>query len=106
MSPILEEQTNSKISSEQQHPRNYQNIHPLLGWYKSDLETSHLSYEKFLELTDPDNERAMYDLLTEIGLNAKLPKRKVCLNQAWYLKHWANKDLRGEGWPNYSRKEQ
>ena len=75
MLPILEEPTNSKTSSEQQHSRNYQNIHPLLAWYKSDLETSHLSYEKLLELTDPDNERAMYDLLTQIGL---LPSSRQC----------------------------
>ena len=60
MLPILEKQT-SKISSEQQHSRNYQNIHPLLAWYKSDL--------------DPDNERAMYDLLTQIGL---LPSSRQC----------------------------
>ena len=45
MLPTLEEPTNSKIISEQQFSRNYQNVHPLLAWYKSDLETSHISYE-------------------------------------------------------------
>ena len=68
MLPTLEAPTKSKIISEQQFSRNSQNVHPLLAWYKSDLETSHGSYEKFLELTDPDNERAMYDLLTQIGM--------------------------------------
>ena len=27
--------------------RNYQNVHPLLGWYKHDLQTYHFSYEQF-----------------------------------------------------------
>ena len=26
--------------------RNYQNVHPLLPWYKHDLETGHINYEQ------------------------------------------------------------
>ena len=25
--------------------RNYQNVHPFLGWYKYDLQTKHMSYD-------------------------------------------------------------
>ena len=52
MLPVLEEATSDKPICEMQFTRNYQNLHPLLAWYKSNLTTSHFSYEKFLELTD------------------------------------------------------
>jgi hypothetical protein len=33
--------------------RQYQNIHPMLGWYKPDLETGKLSYDQFRALLQP-----------------------------------------------------
>ena len=35
---------------------NYQNVHPLLGWYKHDLETGHFSYDQFEKLMSTENE--------------------------------------------------
>ena len=32
--------------------RNYQNVHPLLGWYKADLDTGVLSYDQFRALLE------------------------------------------------------
>ena len=34
--------------------KRFQNVHPLLSWYKHDLETGVLSYDKFMELMHPD----------------------------------------------------
>ena len=36
--------------------RNYQNIHPLLGWYKYDMETGHFSSDQFQKLLSTENE--------------------------------------------------
>ena len=46
----------------------FQNVHPLLGWYKHDLETGILSYDSFMQLMDPSNELPLLYLLTEIGV--------------------------------------
>ena len=78
MLPVLEEAASNAPICEKQFTRNYQNVHPLLACYKSDLNTSHFSYEKFLELTDSDNEKAMYDFLTQIGLIPSSRQRQFC----------------------------
>ena len=36
--------------------RHSQNVHPLLGWYKHDLDTGHLSYDKFQQLMSTEQE--------------------------------------------------
>ena len=61
--------------SDKEFTRNYQNVHPVLAWYKHDLPTSHLSYEKKLELTHPDNEKMLYAFLTEVCL---IPSSRQC----------------------------
>ena len=33
----------------------FQNVHPLLPWYKFDLHTVHMNYEGVMKLTDPNN---------------------------------------------------
>ena len=48
----------------------FQNVHPLLSWYKHDLETGVLSYDKFMELMNPDNDVQLINVLTEIGVIA------------------------------------
>ena len=51
--------------------RQYQNIHPMLGWYKPDLETGKLSYDQFRALLQPENEEELIQLLTDVGLLSK-----------------------------------
>ena len=58
--PILNETIHHENKSDKEFTRNYQNVHPILPWYKHDLQTPHISYEDFLDLTNPDNERKMY----------------------------------------------
>ena len=41
--------------------RNYQNVHPLLPWYKHDLETGHISYEQFQRLMSVEHEEELLD---------------------------------------------
>ena len=48
---------------ESDHDR-FQNVHPLLGWYKHDLETGILSYDKFMNLMQPANDTQLLNLLT------------------------------------------
>ena len=69
---------NDVLSTEQRYDnsypsfqRNYQNVHPLLPWYKHDLETTHMSYEKLQNLVSLDNELQLLDFLTEVNLLAK-----------------------------------
>ena len=51
--------------------RNYQNVHPLLGWYKADLETGQFSYDQFQTLMSVENEEQLLDFLVEVKLLAK-----------------------------------
>ena len=55
--------------------RSYQNVHPFLGWYKYDLQTKHMSYDKFMELTNANYEKMLYDFLMDVGL---IPKSRQC----------------------------
>ena len=52
--------------------RNYQNVHPMLGWYKHDLGTGHFSYDKFQELMSTEKEDKLLDLLVDLNLLAKV----------------------------------
>ena len=36
--------------------RDYQNVHPILPWYKHDLDTGKLSHENLVRLLNKDNE--------------------------------------------------
>ena len=56
--------------------RNYQNVHPLLPWYKHDLETGHISYEQFQSLMSVDHEEELLDFLVQYNLIAA---DRVCL---------------------------
>ena len=67
--PVLEVD-NNKLSSTSDTDR-FQNVHPLLGWYKHDLKTGGLSYDTFMDLMDPDNGIQLLNLLTQIGVIAK-----------------------------------
>ena len=67
--PVLEVD-NNKLSSTSDTDR-FQNVHPLLGWYKHDLKTGGLSYDTFMDLMDPDNDILLLNLLTQIGVIAK-----------------------------------
>ena len=49
----------------------FQNVHPLLGWYKHDMETGILSYDTFMDLIKPDNVIELLNLMTQIGVNSK-----------------------------------
>ena len=42
----------------------FQNVHPLLSWYKFDLNTSHMSCEEFMNLIDPKNDEKLITFLT------------------------------------------
>ena len=51
--------------------RNYQNVHPMLGWYKHDLDTGHFSSDKFQQLMSTEKEDELLDLLVDLNLLAK-----------------------------------
>ena len=55
----------------------FQNVHPLLPWYKYDLNSSSMSYDAFLHLIDPKNDAEMITFLTDIGIIAS---SNTCLN--------------------------
>ena len=70
---------NDVLSTEQRYDNsypsfhwNYQNVHPLLPWYKHDLETTHMSYEKLQNLVSLDNELQLLDFLTEVTYSQKI----------------------------------
>ena len=79
----------SPISSEE--CERFQNIHPLLDWYKHDLRTGRLSYDDFSELMNPDNDIELINLLAQIGI---IDDSKQCLMCGGYMKkhkegaHW------------------
>ena len=70
----------------------FQNVHPLIGWYKHDLNTGILSYDQLMNLMNPDNDIPLMNLLTEIGVistdNQCLlcggPMRKVKEGPHWF----------------------
>ena len=84
--PILNESIHHENKSDKEFTRNYQNVHPILPWYKHDLQTSHISYEDFLDLTNPDHERKMYEFLTDVGLIPSLRQCQFCGNNMCIVK--------------------
>ena len=58
-------------STDYQLFRDYQNVHPLLGWYKADLDTGALSYDQFRALLQTENEPQLIELLVTTGLIAQ-----------------------------------
>ena len=62
--------------------RNYQNVHPLLGWYKHDLQTGHLSYDQFQQLMSTEKEEELLDFLVSVNLIAK---ERPCSYIMWWL---------------------
>jgi len=83
--PILNETIHHENKSDKEFTRNYQNVHPILPWY-NDLQTSHVSYEDFLDLTNPDHERKMYEFLTDVGLIPSFRKCQFCGNNMRIVK--------------------
>ena len=51
--------------------QNFQNVHPMLPWYKYDLETKHMRYEKLHNLLSLDSELQLLDFITGVNLIAK-----------------------------------
>ena len=69
----------------------FQNVHPLLGWYKHDLLTGILSYDSFMQLMNPDNDLPLMNLLTEIGVIADSNQCLLCggqMQKRKYGAHW------------------
>ena len=64
-----DEECSMNVNSE--FKRNFQNVHPLLPWYKHDLETGHFSYEKFQKLVSKEEEESMLDFLVQVDLIAE-----------------------------------
>ena len=84
--PILNKSIGDEANSDKEFTRNYQNVHPVLPWYKHDLPTSHIGYEEFLDLTHPDNEKKMYEFLTDIGLIPSFCQCQFCGNNMRIVK--------------------
>ena len=74
MSDKLDEDTD--IPGKANLDRNYQNVHPLLPWYKHDLETTTLSYDRLQHLLHADNEVELIDFLTQLSI---FPSQKQCV---------------------------
>ena len=53
----------------QLHEDGFQNVHPLLSWYKFDLNTSHMNYDEFMNLTNPKNNEKLITFLNEVGIS-------------------------------------
>ena len=69
----------------------FQNVHPLLGWYKHDIETGALSYDKFMELMNPCNDVQLINVLTNIGIIASSNQCLLCGGGMRMMKdgkHW------------------
>ena len=77
--PILNESVDNEDKSDKEFTRNYQNIHPGLPWYKHDLLTSHIG-------NVPDNEKEMYNFLTEVGLVPSSRQCQFCGNSMHIVK--------------------
>ena len=56
----------------------FQNVHPMLSWYKHDLETGVLSYDNFMALMNPDNDVQLINVLTQIGVIAETNTCLLC----------------------------
>ena len=56
----------------------FQNLHPLLPWYKHDLNSTSMSYDQFMQLIDPRNDDGqLIRFLTDLGVMAS---SNLCLN--------------------------
>ena len=65
----------------------FQNVHPLLPWYKFDENTSCMSYDKFMHLIDPKNDEQMIIFLTDSSdtcLNCGGSMQKVKEGAHWF----------------------
>ena len=51
--------------------RQYQNIHPMLGWYKPDLETGKLSYINFTHYFNQKMKKSSYNYLLMLAFYQK-----------------------------------
>ena len=58
--------------------RQFKNIHPMLGWYKPDLDTGKLSYDQFCSLLLRDNEAQLIELLDN-AKNGLIAKNRPCV---------------------------
>ena len=81
--PILEDNVDTNSSKpasifEDLSSDRFQNVHPLLGWYKHDLNTGVLSYDDFNNLMQPENDVQLINLLSEIGVIADHNKCLLC----------------------------
>ena len=68
----------SEVTNVSEYNNCFQNKHPLLGWYKHDLNTGELSYDKFCNVMQPENDFELMNLLTEIGVIAELNSCLLC----------------------------
>ena len=94
--PILEDNVDTNSSKpasifEDLSSDRFQNVHPLLGWYKHDLNTGVLSYDDFNNLMQPENDVQLINLLSEIGVIADHYKCLLCggdMNKVKDEGHW------------------
>ena len=71
---VTETEQNKLVNLERQ----YQNVHPLLGWDKHDLDTGHFSYDKFQPLMSTEKEAELLDFFVELKLTAKERQCLLC----------------------------
>ena len=64
------------IPNEPTLERQYQNLHPMLPWYKFDLDTGKMSYQSLNRLLHEDNELELFDFLT---YHCLMPEGKQCV---------------------------
>ena len=87
--PRLQDKENA--NPDQNDDTRFQNVHPLLAWYKHDLETGIFSYDKFMDLINPINDAQLVKLLTEIGIVAASNTCLLCGGSMRMMKdgeHW------------------
>ena len=87
--PCLQDKENT--NPDQNDDTRFQNVHPLLAWYKHDLETGIFSYDKFMDLINPINDAQLVKLLTEIGTVAASNTCLLCGGSMRMMKdgeHW------------------
>ena len=81
----------SNVNSGPTLERQYQNVHPILPWYKHDLVTETFSYERLNRLINQDNEAELFTFFTSLNL---MPAAKQCvfcggtMHQKKDGKHW------------------
>ena len=81
--PILEDNVDTNSSKpasifEDLSSDRFQIVHPLLGWYKHDLNTGVFLYDDFNNLMQPENGVQLINLLSEIGVIADHNKCLLC----------------------------